>query len=471
MTYRSSSGTVVSLAGKIGSGGEATLYHVVGNATTAVKIYHDRPTASRSNKIRQMLATPPHDPAADAGHVSIAWPVDVVSDETGVVGLMMPLVAGSKPLAILANPTTRRQQTPGFTWRHLITIAKNVATIVSALHTKGYVIGDLNALNFLVSNRALVTLIDCDSIQVPNERGALFLCPVGTAEFTPPELIGADFSQTPRQDTADRFSLAVLLFQLLMEGTHPFQGIWLGSGDPSNPAELIRAGAYAHDPKSTVMRPPPSALSIELLPPEVVAMFIRAFVDGHRDPQRRPSAAEWKQSLGRCESTLTTCSKSALHVFPRHVASCPWCTRTSQLGDDTWLAVSAPIWRPPEVHRSPGARTTMPPGAATYPAPTGFWSTIARAIRRSFTGVSAPRPTPMPSPTPTQRPTPRPVTVTTRPTTLTPGPTVVANRFTGKFHRPTCEWANRISVSNRTSIGSQEARRLGMVACKVCRPT
>src|SRR5205814_1625917 len=95
---------------------------------------------------------------------------------------------------------------------------------------------------FLVSNTALVTLIDCDSMQVPGEDGRVFRCPVGKPDYTPPELQSQDFSTVDRAPSADDFGLAVLVFLLLMEGVHPFQGVWLGTGDPPALEDNIAAG-------------------------------------------------------------------------------------------------------------------------------------------------------------------------------------------------------------------------------------
>lgn len=65
----------------------------------------------------------------------------------------------------------------------------NLAATVSAVHAGGYVVGDLNYTNVLVSGDALVTLIDTDSFQVPDpDQKMVYRCTVYTPEFTPPEL-------------------------------------------------------------------------------------------------------------------------------------------------------------------------------------------------------------------------------------------------------------------------------------------
>ena len=64
---------------------------------------------------------------------------------------------------------------------------------VSAIHDAGYVIGDLNQSNILVTSRGLVTFIDTDSFQV-KEDGRRYLCLVRTPEYVAPELVGKDLA-------------------------------------------------------------------------------------------------------------------------------------------------------------------------------------------------------------------------------------------------------------------------------------
>jgi DNA-binding helix-hairpin-helix protein with protein kinase domain len=50
-------------------------------------------------------------------------------------------------------------------------------------------VGDINPGNVVVSQQAVVKLIDSDSFQVALD-GRVFRCEVGVAHFTPPELQG-----------------------------------------------------------------------------------------------------------------------------------------------------------------------------------------------------------------------------------------------------------------------------------------
>jgi hypothetical protein len=52
------------------------------------------------------------------------------------------------------------------------------------------------------------------------------------------------------------------------------------------------------------LRPMRTALPMSFLPPDVLALFERAFVGGLRDPGVRPAGAEWRAVLTRMIGTL-----------------------------------------------------------------------------------------------------------------------------------------------------------------------
>lgn len=58
-----------------------------------------------------------------------------------------------------------------------------------------------------------------------SHASGVFHCDVGVPLWTPPELQGRDFRGLTRTKNHDRFGLAVLMFQLLFMGRHPFAGV------------------------------------------------------------------------------------------------------------------------------------------------------------------------------------------------------------------------------------------------------
>jgi DNA-binding helix-hairpin-helix protein with protein kinase domain len=246
------------------------------------------------------------------GHVSIAWPTAAIYDGAQFVGFCMPKVNGF-PVYDVLQPNTRSTQHPQWTHRHLYRLAQNMAKAVDALHRKGYVIGDVNFKNMLCHDNALVTLIDCDSMQVRDAQGRLYRCLVGMPEFTPRELQGADWHVVNRTADHDCFGFAVILFQLLMQGFHPFAGRCI---NPQAEIEQVHVhcivnGIFPYgDAKGFV--PPPAAPAFALLPGSLQNNFRLAFTQ----PGRRPSTASWAEILNEVEKRLNVCAQNPHHYYP-----------------------------------------------------------------------------------------------------------------------------------------------------------
>ena len=172
-----------------------------------------------------------------------AWPLDLVMVAGQVKGIVIPLVAKHKEIHHLYGPAHRKLDFPDADWAFLIRAARNTAAAMDTIHGSGNVVGDVNQSGILVSPRATVRMIDCDSFQI-SANGQLFKCDVGVAHFTPPELQGMAFKGLERTQNHDRFGLAVVIFHLLFMGRHPFSGRFHGTGDM--PIErAIQQGRFA----------------------------------------------------------------------------------------------------------------------------------------------------------------------------------------------------------------------------------
>jgi DNA-binding helix-hairpin-helix protein with protein kinase domain len=320
----------------VGHGGEARVFVLPQDDQLVAKVYH-KPTKAQAHKLVAMLANPPENPTAAKGHISIAWPTELLYPGDGsdrVIGFLMPRVHKMHSILEFYNPKTRRQTCPFFNYLYLHRTARNLVTAMGALHSRGYCIGDINESNILVSDTALVTLVDTDSFQVPDHKsGYVYRCGVGKAEFTPPELQGKNFAHFERKPEHDLFGLAVLLFQLLMEGTHPFAGIYQGIGDPPSFSARINAGHFVYSQSKRVPYvPTPIAPPFELLHPTLQQLFLRCFEEGHHNPKARPHAQAWQAALIEAEKSLTTCTSNNQHRYSNHLSSCPWCERAVKLG-------------------------------------------------------------------------------------------------------------------------------------------
>jgi DNA-binding helix-hairpin-helix protein with protein kinase domain len=319
--------TKILLGTGIGKGGEGSVYEVKGESPLAAKIFH-QPTAEHQKKLRLMLSNPCE--SATKRPPGIAWPQELLFSARNMqcCGYLMIKIDGVHPVLDFYNAKTRRQICPYFNYRYLMRAAACIAHRVSAAHAKRYVIGDINESNILVSDNAFVTFIDCDSWQVRDRAtGQILRCAVGKPEFQPPELQGKHLSEVNRTKSHDQFSLAVILFRVLLEGTHPFDGVFSGRGDPPPIGLRIAMGHYAYGTRSIPWVPKPMAPPIKLLPPELRELFRRCFEDGHFNPLARPSPDEWCAAIQLAEKSLIVCSVNKEHQYSRHWNQCPWCDR------------------------------------------------------------------------------------------------------------------------------------------------
>ena len=365
---RQSNGQPIAIdnASELGAGGEARVFALPADPTLVAKVYR-KPKPLYDRKLAVMVANPPDNPTASQDHLSFAWPVDLLltgEAKPQVVGFLMPRVTGMRPLIDFYNPKTRRTRCPLFNYLYLHRTARNLAAAVNALHARGYAIGDVNESNILLTNTALCTFVDMDSVQVTDpDTGEVYRCPVGKPEFTPPQLQGQSFAKIDRSPEDDLFGLAVLIFQLLMEGTHPFAGVYKLPGEPPPIEKRIVAGHFPYGSRQVPFHPMLAAPAFELLHPTLRQLFLRCFEDGHRYPQARPTAQSWQRVLKEAENALVTCSANEQHRYGSHLSSCPWCARARALGGrDPFPSVEA-------VQRGQHLKPLVPKKIPILPAP------------------------------------------------------------------------------------------------------
>lgn len=132
----------------------------------------------------------------------------------------------------------------------------NVARAFAVVHENGHVIGDVNHANIFVSEQATVMLIDCDSFQITT-NGRRYLCEVGVSTHQPPEFQGISLRNEIRTPNHDNFGLAVIIFQMIFVGRHPFSGTYLGPGEMSLEKAIKEFRfAYGASAATKMMKPP-----------------------------------------------------------------------------------------------------------------------------------------------------------------------------------------------------------------------
>ncbi|MES2642385.1 MAG: hypothetical protein V4850_23075 [Myxococcota bacterium] len=317
----------ITIGAELGRGGEGTVFEVQGRPDRVAKVFHTVPETESRDKLSAMVRAGRSDLTAFC-----AWPDDILKDERGALrGILMPRVPGGfKPIHLLYSPRSRVDAFPDAGWRFLCHVATNLVRAFGAIHSAGHVVGDVNHANVLVGATGVVRIIDCDSFQV-REGNRVFRCRVGVSTHTAPELQGVNLGGIDRTPTHDGFGLAVLVYQLLMMGRHPFAGRHEASGEMTV-ERAIREHRYVFGRDAPRLRthPPPLCAPIEIFPRVVRDGFESAF--GPNGGRQRPSAKHWLGALDVLTSNLTACAANRAHEYPSEAPSCPWCGLEARAG-------------------------------------------------------------------------------------------------------------------------------------------
>ncbi len=312
-------GKAVELRQKLGEGGEGSVWASPSAADLAIKTYRSPMAPGKVEKLLAMTSI------ADATlFAAAAWPTRVVYDTARApVGFEMPKLSGQQPFHELIGTKSRLKLFPNANWQMLLHAAGNLASAFHGLHGKQIVVGDVNANNIVVQDDARVFFIDCDSFQI-RQAGRIYRCDVGVPEYQPPELQNVALASVDRLPSHDRFGLAVMIFQLLFVGKHPFMGRLPNPGSAAPTiGENIAQGNYFYDEEARRkgLLPPPASASLGIVTPAVARLFQRAFRGG---PADRPTAREWTLELAGLERDVVACQANSSH---RHIATiaCPWC--------------------------------------------------------------------------------------------------------------------------------------------------
>lgn len=385
-------GQVLQLGVRVGRGGEGSVYELANYGARVAKIYHD-PSRVPLEKLAAMVRLN----NSDLAKIS-AWPERTLHLQRGsrVVGFVMPRANGEE-LAELIGPGSRKDVFPVATYPFVVRSAVNLARAFVTTHQVRAVIGDVKALNAKVDGRAIVTLIDTDGFQITDPvSGKIFHTAAVTAEYQPPELQGiADFSRLVRTPDQDAFGLAVLIFELLFMGRHPFLGTRIKGADLP-PADMIKLRQFTFEPNllNRLYAQPPASLPLSHVGP-LGPMFSRAFIG---PAGSRPTARDWVDQLERYERQLTKCALNSNHAY-LGAGPCPLCELEGRTGTLLFLGTVVTavrgsvfdlttIWAQITAVPSPGPVPPVPaPPTAAPAAPAVAIGRIRRQQKLAAAGV------------------------------------------------------------------------------------
>lgn len=201
----------ITLIKELGAGGEAIVYTT--NTPYVAKIYKkDNITIRKFEKIKLMLSK-------NIDCEGICYPIEIIyNSQKEFIGYLMPQakgqelqksVFGPKPLFLKKFPNWKKRDT--------VELCVTILEKIKYLHDRNIIMGDINPANILVVSPKEVYFVDADSYQVEE-----YPCPVGTNNYTAPEIQRKHFSDFLRTRGNENFAVATLLFMIMLPGKPPY---------------------------------------------------------------------------------------------------------------------------------------------------------------------------------------------------------------------------------------------------------
>jgi DNA-binding helix-hairpin-helix protein with protein kinase domain len=316
----------------VGEGATGTVY-LSRNGRHAVKILKKNSPEMRSSlsqvvAMRDSILSKPHWTS------TFCWPDGLV--DQGSLGIRMPAIpAGFRPLSSFVLSKSYSTLSPAeLRWDFRLVAALRLARGVDWLHKNGVGHSDLSRNNvYYQATTGQPYLIDLDGVVISGQLDAKVL---GTPEYIAPELL-AGKGQPSR--ITDLHALAVLVHQLLLF-RHPLRGPKTYHPDPAEDERraLGEDAVFISHPSDRSNQPRTLGHGYwptKILGAEMDSLFVAAFVDGLRHPQRRPTAKQWEEALVRLHDRVVGCIQRHCHerTFPftsqggllRKERHCPWC--------------------------------------------------------------------------------------------------------------------------------------------------
>ncbi|RYY42065.1 MAG: hypothetical protein EOP59_10870 [Sphingomonadales bacterium] len=320
----------IRLGERLGEGAAGTVHAVRGQKGVAAKLYHPgKGLDALERKIDAMLARPPKLPPVQhegVGYPQIAWPQGKLYDGQGkFVGFLMPEIdlSRSTSLVNLLQRSSRRAERLSDYYGYRVLVARNLASVFVQLHGAGHHMIDMKPANLrFYPTLSWMAVVDADGFSIAGRSRRLPADQVSD-EYIAPE----SWRRKPAElgEPQDLFGLAVIIFQLLNNGMHPFAG----SGDPGQASDLqsrVLAGLYGYGLTKVEGARPGAASIHKTFRRSTRMLFDRAFTS----TDDRPTAAEWRDHLDGLVGMLIPCEAKPLE-HAHFGTGCGFCAHEARL--------------------------------------------------------------------------------------------------------------------------------------------
>jgi DNA-binding helix-hairpin-helix protein with protein kinase domain len=307
---------IITVKKKIGEGTQGIVYLIETESGDKIVKWYNKEQATELQKenIRKLVTKGPI--KGEAGK-RFVWPLDLVtSDLNNSFGYLMDYI-NTGDFAELGEVWAHIKPTPNMKQKCLISY--NLANSYRKLHLEGYCYRDISSGNLMFNPQTGDVLIcDNDNIGVNNQSECQIL---GTMEYMAPEIIMNDASPSTKTDL---HSLAVLLFQLWM-WHHPMHGEMeynFRSWDiPAKKKVYGENPVFVFDPDNDENRLPDDyeydtpRKFWEVCPGVLKDLFIKAFTEGLKNPDKRITEGEWEKVFLELYDNIVSCPNDGAENF------------------------------------------------------------------------------------------------------------------------------------------------------------
>ena len=298
----------------IGAGGQGEVYEVLsGNDRYALKWYFKASATVQQKKILEKLIEN-KSPTKNEKKDIFLWPRDLVYTKNDLsFGYTMELREQRfKGIVDLMKGRTN----PSFS--ALIRACFNLAKGFNKLHEQGFQYRDISFGNaFFDPDTGDVKICDNDNVTANGiGEGSV----KGTPRFMAPEIVRSEAK--PSRNT-DRFSLAVLLFYMMMVN-HPLEGAQEAKIKCMDPVAMERLYGrnpiFIFDPNDDSNRPVPgyhenAIIYWNIFPQSIKDLFIQSFTTGLNTPAKRITEIQWMNALAKLETGIIVCPNCGAKNF------------------------------------------------------------------------------------------------------------------------------------------------------------
>ncbi|MCT8248885.1 DNA-binding protein [Proteus vulgaris] len=331
-------GKIYQIGNLIKSGGAGSVSHINNAPSQVSKVYHDK--IDKAYYLKKITAMQKLEPALKPVSVNgtpiiqLAWPqARLYNSQKQFVGFVMPELDVKNTIELEYILQERQAKAHGLPtgMGAKVSLAYNLCSLIDALHQQGHRIIDMKPLNLRFYKSSLyMSLLDCDGFSIQGENTRY---PAGqfTVEYLAPEFQAKQTIPETEEEWQDRFALAVIIFQLLNFGIHPFSGRPKNDTVPTDIPRRIAGRFYGYGIKAHNLITPSVASGHKQLPDALRILFDKAFSGA---PSLRPSAKTWATALYEYaqpeKQQMLVCQKDKNH---QHFAgkACAACARQAQL--------------------------------------------------------------------------------------------------------------------------------------------